>query len=182
MSERTTSTGQSRRDFLAALGATAAAGALLSTPGVAWALPNQLSEGDARFTARMLRDIPLGEPFYDDWYLLDAYPPAAGGITVVVAKGMNGEPMRVDIVRREDPVRAPAATDHLELYVMDGGKGIRVLPHDLRRALRVLADRLADDEAQARLADQLLTHSQRLSHYEDFMERAAGELQPVPPR
>lgn len=168
-----------RRGFLEGMVATAGLG-LLTRPRTAFAgLPEGMT-ADERYLWRMIYGIDLGEPFHADWYLLDAYPPVGGGVTLVVSKGREGKPLRVDVVRRDDPPRAPAYTDHLELFTMDGGGGVKLLPHDMIDALQALAERLEDNEAQHALASKLLTHRERIQRYPTFMERAATELAPTP--
>lgn len=165
---------QNRRAFLASMISAAAASTVLVSTADA-AIPN-----DAVYLYRMLGGIQVGEPFFEDWDLIDAYPPRAGGVVLVISQGKS-DPIRVDVVRRGNPTRAPAYTQHLELFVMDGGGGVREMPIDLIRALEVLADELQDNEAQYYLAEGLLTHRERLSQYADFMGRAAKELTPGKP-
>lgn len=172
--------GTTRRSFLGTLGATATVGLLTRARVATAAEPFALSAEEA-WLWRMIDGVPVGEAFFDDWYLLDAYPPVAGGASLVVAKGLDGKPLRIDVVRRGDPVRAPAATDHLELYAMDGGEGVRLLPKDLMVAMNELAVLLADNDAQGKLASKLLTHQERVAQYPEFMARAAAELAPVAP-
>ena len=165
------------------LGGLAAAGLLAGAPAHAGsALQHAPLGADTNYLARMLAGLTVGEPFYGDWVLVDAYPPIAGGVTLVIARGTTGQPLRVDVVRRAESVRAPAATDFLELYTMDGGGGVRVLPDDLMDALVALADHLEDNEAQGRLASRLLTHSERRKRFPAYMDRAATDVSPVPPR
>lgn len=170
-----------RRTFLAQLAAAVGAVGLMSRPGAATAAGPLLSTPAERFLWRMIRGVEVGEPFWRDWYLLDAYPPMAGGVTLVIAKGTDGDPLRVDVVRRSATPRAPAYTDHLELYTMDGGGGVKHMDDELMDALQALAEHLADNEAQYRLADKLLTHEERRERYTAFMDRASTELAPTAP-
>ena len=165
---------QNRRTFLRSMISAAAASSVLVTTAEA-AQPS-----DAHFLYRMLGAIEVGEPFYENFDLIDAYPPTGGALILVVARDRE-EPIRVDVVRRADPVRAPAYTEHLELYVMDGGAGKRKMPEDLVQALQALADRLQDNEAQYYLAEKLLTHKERLQRHPALMARAASELAPQEP-
>ncbi len=165
---------QDRRAFLASMISAAAASSVLVTTAEAGV------QDEAHYLYRMLGGIEVGEPFFEDWDLIDAYPPRAGGLVLVISHG-KGDPIRVDVCRRGNPTRAPAYTKHLELFVMDGGRGVRTMPKDLVRALEVLADTLQDNEAQYYLAEQLLTHRERLDRYPDFMSRAGRELTPSRP-
>ncbi|MCB9682805.1 MAG: hypothetical protein H6733_15165 [Alphaproteobacteria bacterium] len=170
-----------RRSFLGGVAALSSLG-LLSGSGVAWAAqPGADASLGELLLRRMLRGVAMGEPFYGDWVLVEAYPPMAGGVVLVVAKGTSGDPIRVDVVRRDDPTRAPAFTEHLELFVMDGGGGVRKMPHDLVEALQALASRLEDNEAQGKLSGFLLTHTERTARYPKFMDRASTDLAPRPP-
>jgi hypothetical protein len=168
-----------RRTFLAKMAALAATTGLLSRPGTA-AGP-ELNSAAERFLWRMLGGVEVGAPFHAKWYLLDAYPPVAGGVTLVIAKGDDGKPLRVDVVRRDGEPRAAAYTDHLELYTMDAGGGVRHMDPGLVEALQALAEVLQDNEAQWRLADSLLTHKERIARYPEFMARASKELAPSLP-
>ncbi|MCB9666091.1 MAG: twin-arginine translocation signal domain-containing protein [Alphaproteobacteria bacterium] len=171
---------QTRRSFLGHLGAAAGVG-LLAPLDLAHAGSMVSASADEAYLRRILRGLDVGAPFFADWHLVEAYPPMAGGVVLVLAQGTEATPVRVDVVRRAEPVRAPAATDHLELYAMDGGGGVRVMPEDLVEAMQALADHLEDNAAQGHLATRLLTHGERLRRYPAFMERAACELAPVPP-
>lgn len=169
-----------RRAFLGKVAAATVTG-LLTRPGVATAAGPALESNDERYLWRMLEGVRLGEPFYEDWYIIDAYPPVAGGVTLTVARGPRGEPLRVDVVRRDGEPRAPAYTRFLELYTMDAGGGTKHMDPELVRALQALADRLQDNEAQWMLADSLMSHQDRLERYPAFMKRASKELTPVLP-
>jgi len=162
---------QNRRAFLQSMISAAAASTVLVTTAEA------AQPGDAHFLYRMLGGIEVGAPFYEDFDLIDAYPPRGGAVILVVAQASES-PVRVDVVRRDDPVRAPAYTDHLELYVMDGGAGERKMPRDLVEALQSLAEQLQDNEAQFYLAEHLLTHRERLKRFPEMMANAASELAP----
>lgn len=174
-----------RRRFLGGVAALTAGGWLVRTVEAVAASPSDLAAAGLsepeRYLWRMLEGVPIGEPFWGAWVLVDAYPPIAGGLTLVVAKGVEGRPLRVDVVRRAEPPRAAAYTDHLELYTMDGGGGVRVMPHDLVEALQHLALLLHDNQAQHQLALRLLTHPERVARYPQLMEKAATELAPVLP-
>lgn len=170
----------SRRSFLTHFASAVAAGGLLTRPGVASAAGPELLSAEERYLWAMLRGLPVGEPFHGEWVLIDAYPPLAGGVSLVIGKGVHGKPVRVDVCRRAAVPRAPAYTDHLELFTMDGGGGIKLMPGELVEALQALADRLEDNEAQGRLATRLLTHAERVEKYPEFMARASSELQPSP--
>ena len=137
--------------------------------------PSRLAQ---RYLFRMLAGLDVGESFFGDWALIDAYPPRAGGVILVLAKGRKA-PIRVDVCRRGNPTLAPAYTRHLELFVMDGGAGERLLPIDMVEALQFLAEVLQDNEAQWLLSEQLLTHRERLKRYPEFMSRAARDLSPI---
>jgi hypothetical protein len=166
---------QDRRAFLRGFLATAAASTVVGTESVVFA-----SEGDQlahRYLQRMLLGLEVGEPFFGEWALIDAYPPRAGGVVLVLAKGA-GQPIRVDVCRRGEPTIAPAFTQHLELFVMDGGAGNRLLPTDMVEALQFLVEVLQDNEAQWMLAERLLTHRERVKRYPKHMARAACELAP----
>lgn len=172
----------SRRRFLEHLGVAATMG-LFARAGVAHASSGAVPAGltdDEAFLWRILEGIDVGAPFHEDWVLLDAYPPMAGGVPLVISQGA-GDPLRVDVVRRSDPVRAPAATAHLELYAMDGGGGVKLMSDALVDAMQALAAKLQDNVAQHRLAARLLTHGERIRRYPGFMERAAAELAPQAP-
>lgn len=167
---------QDRRSFLRGFLVAAAATTVIGTESIVFA-----SEGDKlahRYLQRMLSGLDIGEPFFSDWALIDAYPPRAGGVVLVMAKG-GGDPIRVDVCRRGEPTIAPAYTRHLELFVMDGGAGKRLLPIDMVEALQFLVDVLQDNEAQWMLAERLLTHRERLERYPKHMARAACELSPA---
>jgi hypothetical protein len=172
---------ENRRGFLTKMASAFAAGGLLSRPGAATAAGPKLLTPAERYLWRMLDGIDVGAPFHESWLLLDAYPPMAGGVTLVIADGKTGEPVRVDVCRRSGVPRAPAYTDHLELYTMDGGGGVKVLEKDMIRALQALADQLEDNEAQGRLAERLLTHPERVARFPEFMSRASQELAPTDP-
>lgn len=163
-----------RRRFLRGL-LLGAASATVAAPALAG-----LTKQD-RYLVQMLEGLTIGDHFYGPWRLLDALPPRAGGLVLVV--GQDGQqPVRVDVVRRGSPTRAPAVTRHLELFVMDGGAGKDQMDPELIEALQHLAEVLQDNEAQARLAQTLLTHQERVEQYSSFMSRAALELTPDPPR
>jgi hypothetical protein len=168
---------QNRRSFLRGfLVAAAVTSVGMGAESVAFA-----ADGDRharRYLLRMLAGLDVGEPFFFDWSLIDAYPPRAGGVILVVAKGESA-PIRVDVCRRGNPTIAPAYTRHLELFVMDGGAGDKLLPRDMVEALQFLAEVLQDNEAQWLLAESLLTHQERIQRYPKFMSRAACELAPA---
>lgn len=171
----------SRRVFLGrVLGLAVATGVMGSLEATAWAAGEGARAEDERVMWQFLDGIAIGEAFYGEWVLLDAYPPIAGGVTLLVARG-DGAPIRVDLCRRAEEVRAPAFTRFLELYIMDGGGGVGHVPEDMIEALQALAERLQDNESQWRLAERLLTHPERVARYPEFMARAAKELQPVRP-
>ena len=173
-----TKVNEDRRKFLRGfLAAAAATTASVGGGGLAYA-----GDTDAlarRYMLRMLAGLDVGEPFFGEWALIDAYPPRAGGVVLVLAKGA-GAPIRVDVCRRGEPTIAPAYTRHLELFVMDGGAGDKLLPTDMVEALQFLVEVLQDNEAQWLLSERLLTHSERLNRYPDHMNRAAQELSPSP--
>jgi hypothetical protein len=169
----------SRRAFLSHLATAFAAGGLLTRPGAASAAGPELLTVEERYLWRMLQGLSVGEPFYGEWVLMDAYPPMAGGVTLVIGQGLDGKPVRVDVCRRAAVPRAPAFTDHLELFTMDGGGGVKLMEAELVQALQALADHLEDNEAQGRLATRLLTHAERVASYPEFMARASAELQPT---
>ena len=146
------------------------------------AATEMLLAGDARangpsFLDRLLGDMEIGTIFHGNWELIEAYPPRAGAVILIVAKEMN-RPIRVDVCRRDHPVRAPAYTEYLELYVMDGGAGKRRIAKDLVKALQALANQLQRNESQHFLAEDLLTHRERLEQFPAFMEGAAEDLSP----
>jgi len=168
---------QDRRSFLRGFLAAAAASTVgVGASSVAFAGPgDRLAQG---YLLRMLAGLEVGESFYYDWSLIDAYPPRAGGVILVVAKG-DSAPIRVDVCRRGNPTIAPAYTRHLELFVMDGGAGNRLLPTDMVEALQFLAEVLQDNEAQWLLSERLLTHRERIERHPKFMARAACDLSPA---
>lgn len=165
-----------RRGFLRGLGLTLG-GMLSGAPAARAAAPTP----EEVLLWRMIRGLSVGDPFFGHWVLADAYPPVAGGVTLVIAEGREGAAVRVDVVARGEPALAPAMTQHLELFTMDGGGGVRDMPDDLMEALAALAEHLEDNEAQYGLAGRLLTHKERLERYPEFMLRAARELAPSPP-
>lgn len=169
-----------RRMFLTKLAALTAATGLFSREAIAGA--PALDTPAERYLWAMLSGVEVGAPFYGDWYLVDAYPPMAGGVTLVIAKGTKGDPLRVDVCRRAEPPKAPAYTAHLELFTMDGGGGVKLIPDDLIDALQALAEQLEDNDAQFALSRKLLTHGERVDRFHDFMMRAAKELAPTAPR
>ena len=169
-----------RRGFLgstmkAALGVAAFSGVSLAGAGLAFGrAPRTPDEG-------ILREVSLVRPFSDGWRVTAVYGPIAGGITLTLRNGLEGRPVRVDISRRDREVKAPAFTKHLELFVMDGGGGVRDMPDDLMMALGDLASILEDSEDDPRVLVGLLTFSERLAQYPEFMARAACELEPTAP-
>jgi hypothetical protein len=166
----------SRRTFLARVAAMVAVGS------AAQAAPAMSAADAERMLARLLDQgagVAVGEVFHEDYWLLDAYPPTSGALVLVIAAGADGAALRVDVCRRGDPVRAPAWTDHLEFYVMDGGGGVKPEPQDLVKALWSLAQRLKASGADAILAPRLYTHQERLERYPEMMARASKELAPV---
>ena len=169
-----------RRRFLgttvkAAIGMAALGGASLASTGIAFGrAPRTPSEG-------LLREVALVAPFSHAWHVTAVYGPIAGGITLTIRNGADGRPVRVDISRRDVEVKAPAFSKHLELFVMDGGGGVRDMPEDLMEALGDLASILEDSENDARVLKGLMTFSERLEHYPEFMARAACELEPTAP-
>jgi hypothetical protein len=165
-----------RRQFLARLLASAAATGAVG--GSALALPAAHQARAGRYLERMLQGLELGEPFFDFWCLEDAYAPRAGAV-ILHLRPEGGELVRVDICRRGKEVLAPAATQELELFVMDGGDGNRLYPEDMKLALQLLGDILQDNTSAHGLAWPLLTHRERLRHFPEAMERAAVELVPT---
>jgi hypothetical protein len=165
-----------RRKLLRGIFAAAAATTAVGGGSLAYAVD---TDGLARrYLARMLAGLDVGQPFFCDWSLIDAYPPRAGGVVLVLAKGRSA-PIRVDVCRRGEPTIAPAYTRHLELFVMDGGAGDKLLPTDMVEALQFLVEVLQDNEAQWLLSEQLLTHNERLKRFPDFMGDAARSLTPA---
>jgi hypothetical protein len=169
-----------RRKFLgntmkAAIGVAAVSGASLAGAGIAFGrAPRSPSAG-------ILREVGLVRPFSGDWRVTAVYGPIAGGITLTIRNGPEGRSVRVDISRRDVEVKAPAFTKHLELFVMDGGGGVREMPDDLMVALGDLASILEDSEDDPRVLKGLMTFSERLERYPEFMARAACELEPTAP-
>lgn len=161
----------SRREVLGALAAL----------GLAGRVPLAQASGEGADALRVaLAGLPIGERFVDDWVLLDAYPPVKGGLTLVIGRGTQGRPLRVDVVRRGDPVLAAVSTDSLELFTMDGGEGVGHTTEAVYVALEALADGLEAGLARSGLGRHLLTHAERLRRYPRFMSRAACELSPDP--
>lgn len=171
---------RNRRDVLGMMAGLAGAGILTRPVPAGAAVPVFRSKSEL-WLWRMLRGVPIGEPFFGEWVVMDAYPPLAGGMTIVIGDGLEGAPLRIDVVRRGKEVRAPAYTEYLELYAMDGGGGVTLQPEARIDALQALATQLQDNEAQWLLSEKLLTHTQRLHRYPEFMSRAAAELAPTAP-
>lgn len=161
----------SRRELLGALTAL----------GLAGRVPLAHAHGEAAEAMRhVMRGLPVGERFIDDWVLLDAYPPIKGGLTLVIGRGTRGRPLRVDVVRRGDPALAPVVTEHLEFFTMDGGGGEGIIAKDVYVALRALAEEIDAALPRSGLLRHLLTHEERLARHPRFMGRAAAELAPDP--
>ena len=174
---------QHRRAFLKRLILALASGAVVvGVEGrLVFASGTGFLPADEELLWRMLGGIELGVPFHGDWILDDAFPPMAGGVSLVVSHPELPGALRVDICRRDEPVRAPAFTESLELFIMDGGGGVKWVPDELMLALQALADQLQDNSAQWMLSRQLLTHRERVQQFPDFMGRAASELTPTAP-
>ncbi len=168
-----------RRKFLS--GFVAAAAASVSIAGSSVGLAGDQRLEAERYLKRMLTGFELGEVFYDDWVLKAAYPPRAGAVILNIQKNA-GELVRIDVCRRGEVTRAPAFTPHLELYIMDGGGGKRLLPSEMIDALQFLADVLQENESEWLLASELLTHDERIELFPDVMSCAAKELVPTPVR
>lgn len=132
----------------------------------------------ASAAAAVLVDLPVGERFAGSWVLLDAYPPVKGGLTLVIAEGASGPPLRVDAVLRGDPPKAPVVGEALELFTMDGGGGVAWQSDSLLAALHVLLDRLEARLPGSGLRAFLTTHDRRVAAFPSFMGRAASELAP----
>ena len=155
------------------LGGLAGWGLVVRAP-LAWASDDG---GDA--LRSVLRQSPVGERLAGGWVLVEAYPPLRGGATLVLGRPSGGEWIRVDVVRRGDPVKAPVSTPDLELFTMDGGGGVRWVEDGLLAALEVLGERLQAQVRASGLLSHLLTHDVRVARFPGFMGRAARELRPT---
>ncbi len=153
----------------------------LAALGLAGRVPvAEADEPAARSARQALRGLVVGERIVGDWILLDAYPPVNGGMSLVIARGREGSPLRVDVVRRGTPAKAPVLTEDLELFTMDAGGGTAWIDDSLLIVLDALGARLQASLPGSGLLAHLLTHTQRVARFPRFMGRAARELAPDP--
>jgi hypothetical protein len=169
---------KSRREFLGTMFRGAAQAAVVSTgvfAGVRTAYGEIPELGGAY---GLLGEIPVGVNFSGSWQVTAIYPPVGGGMTLNLQNGPMSRPIRVDMCLRTDPMRAPAATYHYEFFVMNGGKGKKLMDEGVMAAIGDLADIVSVLPDDPQLRANLLLHDERWSRHPEFMGRAAFELQP----
>src|SRR5262245_473180 len=119
---------------------------------------------DALAEARRPR-VPLtaGSRF-GRWSVVEVNP-HAGALRVVV-KGDDAAPFTLEVMARDhaaDAVIAPATTEHLAVFVRNGGNGEQPTNEDHGLAAITLAAHLAKS-GDAEMCRGLLTHRDRLAH------------------
>lgn len=90
----------------------------------------------------------------------------ADGAAVVTLAGEHGE-VRVHVCRRdENDARSMTHSEHTDLYLMNGGDGLRPTDESLAVAVETLALILRRNEEQGvELPDALMTHAARLNFF-----------------
>lgn len=95
--------------------------------------------------------------------------PLERGAAVLTLVHQQGQQARVHVCRRRKVAHGVAATQRLDLVLMNGGNGARPTQPSIERAMDVLAGRIGEHEHEQRedasAPSGLLSHEARLSWY-----------------
>jgi hypothetical protein len=166
---------RSRRDILARFGLGAAGCALASQPGSAQARRATLKafasgQGHADAPWWLLEPLEQGDHLGARWTLEDLSPVEDGASVLKIRHPTRGT-LAIHICSHAGRPRGYAHTELLDLIVMDGGRGMRVVNDGLADVFQHIADQLQSnelrDDPKARVEDlqRMMTHRERVQAF-----------------
>jgi len=155
----------SRRDAVGFMGVGVVAAGLVTGGAEAPAV-------DAAVVQEALGAVRVGTKFAR--WTVTGIQAQAGALSLTVA-GEDGKAFDLEVMARDSSLaaRPPAETDHLAVYVRNGGDGWLPTAEEQGLAAMTLADVITTQGLSGRI-EGLLTHSQRIAMHRDVLMGSAA--------